>query len=212
MAGAKYKGKQVTSVCKCCGLEFTYLHETGMRRRHCSPACRVALKKTKREAERAALATCGVSGCGNKANRKGAGMCEMHYIRVRRTGNTQERMVVGRYLRGSYVLLLDRSHPLATSHGTVAEHRAVAYEKYGGVCQPCHWCAAPVTWKTCHVDHLNGNKQDNRANNLVISCARCNRSRGAVQPFLVAMTASAFEQFVAMARADREATVARHAA
>jgi hypothetical protein len=86
---------------------------------------------------------------------------------------------------GGYVMLSgEGAHPLKNSNGYVSEHRSVAYSVYGPECSDCFWCGDSCTWKNCHVDHLNDIKDDNRKDNLVISCAKCNRARGAVIPFL----------------------------
>ncbi len=79
-------------------------------------------------------------------------------------------------------------HPLAVSGGTVYEHRLVLWEKLG--CETleceheCHWCSVTLTWggtSGIHVDHLDEDRQNNEAVNLVPSCGICNRSRSQVE-------------------------------
>ena len=78
-------------------------------------------------------------------------------------------------------------HPLAGKTGLVSEARAVVYERLGGGKHPCHWCGDPVVWRqgargnvagSLIVDHLNADPLDDRPENLVQSCARCNTARG----------------------------------
>ena len=50
------------------------------------------------------------------------------------------------------------------------------------------------------VDHLNEVKTDNRPENLVISCNRCNRARGAAAVILSRITPDRFEQLLVSLR------------
>lgn len=79
-------------------------------------------------------------------------------------------------------------HPLGDTHGYAFEHRMVLFRYLGAdSALSCFWCARPLTWKTCVVDHLNEHKQDNRVENLVVACNGCNRARGAMLPFIKAL-------------------------
>jgi hypothetical protein len=75
-------------------------------------------------------------------------------------------------------------HPLADKRGRLYEHRRVLFDSIGAGPHSCHWCNRPVAWKRhkgCTrlvVDHLNDDKLDNRPENLVPSCTRCNGDRG----------------------------------
>jgi hypothetical protein len=82
-------------------------------------------------------------------------------------------------------------HPIAPAGGLVAEARFVLYEKVGPGPHPCHWCGKVVPWVVgqkgnvdeCIVaDHLNADPLNDSPENLVVSCGRCNRTRGARVP------------------------------
>ena len=76
-------------------------------------------------------------------------------------------------------------HPLADKDGRVGTHRFALYERIGDGPHGCHWCGVLVNWmpgkRTARgalvVDHLNGERQDNRPENLVPSCHGCNANR-----------------------------------
>lgn len=111
-------------------------------------------------------------------------MCEKHYCRIVRRGVGPERAAFKyRYVKSEgYAVIVEPGHPLADKAGRLYEHRAVLHAKHNhGAegCPPCYWCAATLTWKTLVVDHLNEQKMDNRPENLVPACNRCNRARGA---------------------------------
>lgn len=69
------------------------------------------------------------------------------------------------------------------------EHRVVLYDAIGSWPHPCHWCGQLLDWLAVGlpllvVDHLNGQKSDNRRENLVPSCHKCNLMRGAFMRWL----------------------------
>lgn len=146
---------------------------------------------------------CIVEGCTSFRRSGRAKLCEAHYYRRRRTGRLDLAQPQPQKTSGGYVLLKAPNHPLAIKNGWVAQHRQVAYDACGGTCPCCHWCGKQVSWRSCHVDHLNGVKDDNRVENLVVTCAQCNRSRGAAWPFLLGLTDAALAQLVEMVGADR---------
>lgn len=151
------------------------------------------------------LPLCGVHKCRTVCRSRNAGYCEMHYGRVRRNGNLEARVVVdSRLTPAGYTLLNKPGHPLSHRSGWCAEHRAVAYDKHGGICPPCGWCGKALAWSSSVVDHLNESKSDNRPDNLLVSCNNCNRARGAMLPFLRGLSAESFELFLRHARLDRE--------
>lgn len=186
-----------TKTCPTCGTDFSYPIARGNDRKHCSPKCRALHRKNKLEARISDLPKCVVPECGNKANRIGARLCEMHYCRQIRNGSLDGRVIAGRYKTGAgYVKLLKPGHPLADSHGHVAEHRLVAYQTHDGHCPSCFWCGVGLDWKSAVVDHLNEVKADNSPANLVVACNDCNRARGAMLPFIRRMMSSSFPVMV----------------
>lgn len=121
--------------------------------------------------------TCIVEGCECKVTRKTAKMCEKHYYRQRRTGSTNDTKRSG-VVKNSNGYLKQRlpSHPLSDSQGYVYIHRKVLFDS--GPIMVCAHCGAKQSWSTCHVDHLDDDKTNNKLSNLCISCSVCNTSRG----------------------------------
>ncbi len=140
---------------------------------------------------------CSIHKCDKPAIRHNS-ICEMHYGRIRRNaaifGN---RILLDKYvLRSGYSMLLRKGHPICDSDGRIYEHRYVAYEWNGGVCPNCFWCDTLLNWDNAVIDHLNEKKDDNRPDNLVVSCNPCNRARGAMLPFLRRMSSNGFNKFL----------------
>lgn len=125
-------------------------------------------------------AKCCVENCGNNSRTKYGQFCEKHYMRLRRNGDTNRRKPEERITHSSgYVLLFRPEHPLTKRSGRVREyeHRVVFYDTHGAGPFSCHWCGVQVSWSDMHVDHVNAVRDDNRLENLVASCARCNQGR-----------------------------------
>lgn len=95
----------------------------------------------------------------------------------------------GSYIRDGYRVLTGlQGHPLAhrargfRGRGEVLEHRKVLYDAIGPGPHLCHWgCGKTLEWGGLTgiiVDHLDDNKLNNSAENLVPSCNHCNMYRG----------------------------------
>jgi len=131
-------------------------------------------------------------------------LCEKHYTRKRRGAPIDGREPAGRYSSSAgYVVLFQKSHPLAQQEGRVAEHRVVAYGANNGVCPPCFWCSVSLRWEDAVVDHLDEVKSNNDPKNLVVACNPCNRARGAILPFLARLSEHSMDVFLELARAYR---------
>ncbi|MGP1666976.1 MAG: HNH endonuclease [Rhodanobacter sp.] len=197
MAERKYTPTPVSSTCMHCAQRFTYEHSTGMKRRHCSNACRASWKIETQRARRARCPGCSVPGCNGRATRVGAGICEKHYGRVRRRAPVEGKVPTYRYQTAAgYISLLKPQHPLSMADGRVYEHRVVAHDRHGGHCPGCHWCGAGLTWVEAVVDHLDEDRGNNSPDNLVVSCNDCNRARGAMLPFVARLTPTALSHLI----------------
>ncbi len=109
------------------------------------------------DARRRPKKPCAVDGCDRTA--KSRGWCEKHYSRWRKHGDplTSERPSYGTFQTltyNGYVREYNPAHPLAMADGQVLQHRRVA------------WDAGILTDPEMHVHHINGNKTDNRPENL----------------------------------------------
>lgn len=98
-----------------------------------------------------------------------------------RTGNTWA--MSNGYLRTA----LNAPALLRDNDGGTAVHRMVLLEAIGEGTHECHWCGTSVTWKhfdkqswdgVLVADHLDGNRANNEASNLVPACFSCNILRG----------------------------------
>lgn len=197
---AKTAATVITRNCKRCGAQFSFQLSLGKNNLlHCSHKCSRAAANAAFKLRRADRGTCTVEGCCNPVDRVLVQMCEMHYGRVRTKGRTGKAERRGRYTtREGYVFVRTSEHPLRLASGVVAEHRMVAYDKHHGICPGRHWCGAGLEWPESVADHLNEIKDDNRPDNVVVSCNDCNRARGAMLPFLSAMQPSAHALFLTL--------------
>lgn len=146
---------------------------------------------------------CKVEGCAGPRQRAKVGLCEKHYYRMRRTGSTDLAPRNARStVRHGYVIVKAEGHPLAGANGWAYEHRVVAYTRHGFAPLACYWCGKPTTWKDCHVDHLDGMKVNNAPENLAVTCAGCNRARGACWPFLKSLSPAKRQELFALIGGD----------
>lgn len=124
---------------------------------------------------------CHVEGCERECMYKAARMCQMHYFRVMRNGITG-KLPTSRKQRiktpNGYIRVFDKGHPLADKGGYVFEHRHIMWAEIGSCCRPCEICARSETWSTCHVDHIDEDRENNERSNLRILCRGCNTKRG----------------------------------
>lgn len=196
--------------CIICSQAFTYSVGRGSDgRKTCSVPCKRKLITITWEARKARAPKCNTDGCNNKCARPSYGLCEACYMRLWRNGTVETISKKGRstYRRheGGYVMVNKPDHPLSTSNGYVSEHRMVMYDHHGKGPHPCYWCGKVLEWKRICIDHLNEKKDDNRLDNLVLSCRRCNEARGSIVPFMQHMRPEAFQTFIrVMAPAPRK--------
>jgi len=111
----------------------------------------------------------------------------MHYHRQYRHGSVNA-LASGSGVTAShgrrYVQTYRPNHPLADRGGKVYVHRATLYDTIGAGPHACHWCGTELNWTAkgspdcLNVDHLNAIGDDNRSDNLVPACSRCNSLRG----------------------------------
>lgn len=124
------------------------------------------------------LSECGTIGCEKLANRKGAGLCEACYMRMRRRGTTAYKRPFSKRLQSAgYVWIWKPEHPLSKGNG-LYEHRYIYYENNGKGPFECYWCGKFLIWSTMHIDHLDDVRHNNTPENLVASCPECNKARG----------------------------------
>lgn len=129
---------------------------------------------------------CRVDGCESGAKYKDAQLCQKHYFRLRRSGTTELAQRVAKYRQSNpagYQWIHEPDHPLRhKTTGYVAEHRFVLYEKIGDREFSCELCGKPLTWETCHVDHIDDDVTNNSVGNLRPTCSTCNTRRGRRDP------------------------------
>lgn len=78
--------------CATCGAKLVHPSGRGKARKYCDSECQstaAAQRSTRR-----VLPTCRVSGCDLVVRSSGNGLCEAHYMRNRRHGNTDKKLNV----------------------------------------------------------------------------------------------------------------------
>lgn len=98
---------------------------------------------------------CAIEGCGEPCSPGRKGWCTHHYYNHRYRGHPEaERELKGTVSNG-YVAIWQPKHPNAMRNGYVLEHRAVMSDMLG---------RALTLGENVH--HINGNRRDNRPDNL----------------------------------------------
>lgn len=183
------KGLSLYADCVICGVSFFKGDGSGKHKRStCSDECHKkrqaqwSREDIKRRKEKNNI--CIIKGCRKTAVRTRNTLCEAHYYQNRRTGSFNKKIYPKTADHGSYVRILGshvQNHPMRSKKSNMLyEHRMVAYDSRNGICDDCFWCGKELTWESCVIDHLNEDKHDNRPDNLLVSCPRCNRGRGAM--------------------------------
>lgn len=126
---------------------------------------------------------CKVEGCDRECRYQAQQVCQKHYFRMMRYGTYDLTKVGKRKERTSndkgYQMLHLPDHPLAMANGSVYEHRAVMYEKYGDVLPPCGLCGKKLNWSNAQIDHIDEVVTNNVESNLRPLCIVCNTRRNA---------------------------------
>lgn len=132
---------------------------------------------------------CKIIGCDRDATYKGKQLCQKHYFRIMRNGDTELLLEKKKRLLGysrkyrvtmpgkGYQRIYEPNHPLKDHLGYVSEHRFVIYKKYGEVLPNCEICGKETNWETCHIDHIDRDVTNNHESNLRPLCAGCNTWR-----------------------------------
>ena len=167
--------------CPICGGERPYYKGKGFNKpTYCSEQCSDEAKIIRRKRILDKVVKCKVDGCNSMANRKLYQLCEKHYMKMRRRGTTEAfEWPKIKYHSSGYILEYAPNHPLAMklAGNRIYQHRKVYYDNYGDGPFKCHWCGKDLTWETMDIDHVNAAKTDNRIENLVASCPKCNKER-----------------------------------
>lgn len=147
--------------------------------------CRTCNREEGRKRRESETRQCSAEGC--EGILKVRGLCSKHHARLVRHGDLDaifpnQALVGTRRLEPitGYMKIKLPDHPLVPpkSHGWLNEHRVVLYDAIGSGSHACQWCEKTVVWgESLVVDHLNWDKLDNRRENLVPSCNRCNLNR-----------------------------------
>lgn len=211
MTKRSYTQKKEQMKCISCNSLFDFLYTVGGKKMICSKQCK-STRRSKLQKDRVqSKPICCVDGCDRNVSRVSSMMCETHYYRKRRTGQTSDPLYKHWHVgTGGYLTRKIIGHPVASATGIVYQHRFVLFEKIGFGIHSCHWCKCEIEWKATGkrklvVDHLDGVKSNNAIENLVQSCHNCNANRGLFEnwvrkhiddPFLHKIFANAKSKFI----------------
>ena len=191
-----FYGERITEPCAGCLKEFTYIVRT-VCKRYCSTKCmRFGWQRDHGPVKKKRTGSC-IRGCGRIGYAARSGKCTACYTYELRHPGLLGPATVSCAYYDKLGYIYERGywdHPLSARKGIILQHRRIAYAKYGAGPQQCFWCGISIRWSksgkavldvdACTVDHLNEDRSDNREDNLVLSCTRCNISRGRMRPFI----------------------------
>lgn len=155
---------------------------------------------------------CCVEGCDKQTRSPGeGGMCEMHYGRVRRNGSTDiiKKEKIKKNSHDGYIRTSDISHPVSCKDGMIYEHRRILFDKIGWGPHECFWCKTSIEWTpgeknkkgSLVVDHKDTDNTNNKIENLIPSCHKCNCLRGLFKKW--AITHGATELLLMQKQSDK---------
>lgn len=125
---------------------------------------------------------CKLDGCCKPMQYKSLGVCQMHYFRRMRTGSYDKKPRTIKQIlhtpNGYAKIYAPHLNGVISTENYCYEHRAVVFQRYGHDLPDCDICGSQVDWRTCHIDHINCDRLDNRPEKLRPVCRPCNTRRG----------------------------------
>ncbi len=132
--------------------------------------------------------------------------CQVHHHRLTKVGSIDAPLPVGSVSPSGYRIVSTSGHILGNTQGA---HRIVLFDVIGYGPHRCAYCGTHVNWKRgLEVDHVDHDKLNNTATNLVASCHRCNSDRSSSGRFAVgdARTAAIAAKSAAIRRKSTKET------